>query len=122
MALHTCLTNHAQLKRTLNDKQRIILVAIDEEEVIGFIHGFVKDEAGTIVRNTVLMLDAMYVKEKNRNQGVGTSLVEEFRKWGKSVDAKFIDLTVLIDNYSAIELYKKQAFNPLKSHMRSVLE
>lgn len=107
---------------TLDNEQLVTFVAMQGEEVIGFIHGFVKDEAGTFVNNTVIVLDAMYVKEKNRKQGIGTALIEEFKKWGKSVDAKFIDLKVLVDNSSAIELYKKHSFTPLKSYMRSTLE
>ncbi len=107
---------------TLDDEHRITFAAIQGDEVIGFIHGFVKDEAGTFVNNTVILLDAMYVKEKNRKHGVGTALIEEFKKWGKSIDAKYIDLTVLVDNDSAVELYRKNAFIPLKTHMRSVLE
>lgn len=107
---------------TLDNKQRITFAAIDGEEVMGFIHGYVKDEAGICVNDTVILLDAMYVKEKYRKHGVGTALIEEFKKWGKSIDAKFIDLTVLDDNYSAIKLYKKHAFTPLKSYMRSVLK
>lgn len=106
---------------TLENEQRITLAAIDNDEVIGFLHGFVKDEADTYVNNTVITLDAMFVKEKNRKQGIGTLLIEEFKKWGKSIDAKFIDLTVLNDNYSAIALYKKHAFIPFKSYMRSEL-
>lgn len=107
---------------TLDNEQQVTFAAIEGEEVIGFIHGFVKDEAGTTVNDTVILLDAMYVKEKNRRHGVGTALIEEFKKWGKSVNAKFIDLTVLDDNHSAIELYKKHAFVPLKSYMRSLLK
>ncbi len=106
---------------TLANEQRITYAAIMEEELIGFIHGFIKDEAGTYVNDTVLCLDAMYVKEKYRKNGVGTSLMEEFKRWGKSVHAKFMDVTVLNDNHPAIEMYKKHGFIPIKSYMRSEL-
>lgn len=106
---------------TLDNKHRVTFAAIEQGEAIGFIHGFIKDEAGTSVNDTVITLDAMYVKDKNRGFGIGTALIEEFKKWGKSADAKYIDLTVLVDNCSAIELYKKQGFIPLKSYMRSAL-
>ncbi|GKX65352.1 GNAT family N-acetyltransferase [Inconstantimicrobium mannanitabidum] len=107
---------------TLDNEQLITFAAIDEGEAIGFIHGFIKDQAGTYVNETVVMLDAMYVKDKSRKQGVGTALIEEFKKWGKSVHAKYIDLTVLIDNSSGIELYKKHGFIPLKSYMRNEIK
>lgn len=107
---------------TLDNKQRVTFAAIEQGETMGFIHGFIKDEAGSFVNNTVVTLDAMYVKDKNRGIGIGTALIEEFKKWGKSANAKYMDLTVLVDNCSAIELYKKQGFTPLKNYMRSTLK
>ncbi|MPM48068.1 hypothetical protein SDC9_94790 [bioreactor metagenome] len=104
---------------TLDDNKRATFVAIEEENVLGFIHGYIKEEAGTTVNDTVVVLDALYVKENNRNKGIGTSLIDEFKKWSKSLEAKYIDLSVLINNNSAIELYKKHGFKPLKSYMRA---
>lgn len=104
---------------TLDDNKRVTFVAIEEENVLGFIHGYIKEEAGTTVNDTVVVLDALYVKENNRNKGIGTSLIDEFKKWSKALEAKYIDLLVLINNNSAIELYKKHGFKPLKSYMRA---
>lgn len=58
----------------------------------------------------------MYVKDKNRGLGIGIALIEEFKRWCKSVNAKYIDLTVLVDNFSAIELYRKQGVIALKNY------
>lgn len=107
---------------TIDNKNRVTFAAIVEGEVIGFIHGFIKEEAGTGVNDTVIMLDAMYVKTNNRKQGVGTALVEELKKWSKDVGAKYIDLTVLVDNCSTVELYRKYGFISLKSYMRHELK
>lgn len=113
---------HDWYSTTLDDERRITFAAIQKEAVIGFVHGFILAEAGTSVNETVIVLDALYVNEKNRKHGVGTALIEEFMKWGKSVDAKFVELKVLVGNNSAIEFYKKHTFTPLKSYMRSVLK
>lgn len=107
---------------TLDNPNRVTFVAVEGEEIIGFIHGFIKDKAGTTVNNTVIVLDAMYVKEERRNQGVGTELINEFKNWSRSVNGKYIDLTALNNNFSAIELYKGQGFEPLKSYMRCTIE
>lgn len=107
---------------TIDNKHRVTFAAILEGEAIGFIHGFVKEEAGNCVNDTVVMLDAMYVKTNNRNQGVGTVLIGELKKWSKDVGAKYIDLTVLVDNCSAVELYRKHGFAALKSYMRYELK
>lgn len=107
---------------TLNDKNRVTFAAVEGEKAVGFIHGFIKDEAGVTVNDTVLMLDAVYVKDENRGKGIAKALISEFKKWGKTVNAKYIDLTVLNDNYKAIGLYEKLGFKPLKSYMRNKLE
>lgn len=107
---------------TLENKYRITFAAVEGDEAFGFIHGFIKEEAGTTVNDTVIMLDAMYVNERSRGLGIGTALIEEFKSWGKSVNAKYIDLTVLTDNLSANTLYKSKGFTPLKSYMRCILE
>lgn len=107
---------------TLDDKNRVTFAAVEEEKSVGFIHGFVKDEAGVTVNTTVLMLDAIYVNAQNRGKGIAKALIKEFKKWGKAVNAKYIDLTVLDDNYKAIELYEKLGFIPLKTYMRNKLE
>ena len=64
---------------TLDNEQLVTFVAMQGEEVIGFIHGFVKDEAGTFVNNTVIVLDAMYVKEKTENRVLELRLLKSLR-------------------------------------------
>lgn len=107
---------------TINNKHRVTFAAIVEGEAIGFIHGLIKEEAGTVVNDTVVKLDALYVKNNNRKQGVGTALIEKFKKWSKEVGAKYIDLSVLVDNCSTVELYRKNGFIPLESYMRHELK
>lgn len=107
---------------TLDDKNRVTFAAVEGKKAVGFIHGFIKDEAGVTVNGTVLMLDTVYVDAANRGKGIAKVLINELKKWGKTVDAKYIDLTVLNDNYKAIGLYKKLGFVPLKTYMRSKLE
>lgn len=107
---------------TLNDENRVTFAAVEEEKAVGFIHGFIKDEAGVTVNDTVIMLDAVYVKDENRRKGIAKSLISKLKKWGKAVNAGYIDLTVLNDNYKAIELYEKLGFIPVKTYMRSKLE
>lgn len=107
---------------TIDNKNRVTFVATVEGEAIGFIHGFIKEEAGIVVNHTVVKLDALYVKSKNRKQGVGTALIEKFKKWSNEIGAKYIDLSVLVDNHSTVELYRKNGFVPLESYMRCELK
>jgi len=103
---------------TLGDKNKVTFAAVEEEKAVGFIHGFIKDEAGVTVNDTVLMLDAVFVNTENRGRGIAKALIDELKKWGKAVNAGYIDLTVLNDNYKAIRLYEKLGFVPVKTYMR----
>lgn len=107
---------------TLSDKNRATFATVEGEKAVGFIHGFIKEEAGVTVNNTVLILDAVYVNAENRRKGIAKTLIDEFKKWGKTVNAGYIDLTVLNDNCKAIKLYEKLGFIPVKTYMRSKLE
>lgn len=103
---------------TLGDKNKVTFAAVEEEKAVGFIHGFIKDKAGVTVNDTVLMLDAVFVNTENRGRGIAKALIDELKKWGKTVNAKYIDVGALNDNYKAIGLYEKLGFAPLKTYMR----
>jgi len=106
---------------TLEDEQRVTFAAMENEEAVGFAHGFVLAEGGTSVRDTVVVLDALYVKAPYRKQGAGTALAEAFMQWGKACGAKFAELKVYTDNHTAIAFYQKHAFTPVKQYMRKAL-
>lgn len=106
---------------TLEDMNRVTYAMVEENKVVGFVHGYIKDIAGGMVDETVALLDALYVIPRYCSQGIGKLLVERFEKWGKLKGATFIDLSVLSDNKVAFNLYKKKGYIPLKSYLRKKL-
>ena len=97
---------------TLEDTNRVTYAMVEGNNVIGFIHGYIKDVAGGMVDETVALLDAMYVTPRYRNQGIAKCLVESFEKWARLKGVTFIDLSVLNDNEIAFNLYKKSGYIP----------
>ena len=84
-----------------------------KDKYVGYIYGFVKDN-GDAYLDKVTELDAMFVEEKYRNKGIGTTLIKKFQDWSKEKGVKYIELKVCNDNEGAISLYKKNLFKPTK--------
>ena len=63
------------------------------------------------------MIDAMFVDFQYRHLGIGTKLIDEFKKWSKEQKAKFIELKVCQKNSKAIHLYKKNKCKEIKTIM-----
>ena len=105
---------------TLDDDERITFVAKEGEKVIGFIHGFIKDKAGITVKDTVVMLEAIFVLEEYRRKGIGKELIKVFKEWSILKGAKYIDLNVLNDNYAAMKLYEESGLLKFKTQMRGL--
>lgn len=91
-----------------------------KDKYVGYIYGFLKD-SGDAYLDKVTELDAMFVEEKYRNKGIGTSLIKKFQDWSKEKGAKYIELKVCNGNESAIYLYKKNLFKSIKTIMNCEL-
>ncbi|AGB39571.1 GNAT family N-acetyltransferase [Natronococcus occultus] len=61
-----------ELERALSEPGTAVLVAEDDDEIVGFTHGVVQGEEGDVLR--------MYVHPDNQREGVGTALHERLRK------------------------------------------
>ncbi len=96
-----------------NSANQFLYFAKVKDRYVGYIYGFVEDN-GDAYLDKVTELDAMFVEEKYRNKGIGTSLIKKFQEWSKEKEAKYIELKVCNGNESAIALYKKNLFESIK--------
>lgn len=92
----------------------ISFVAEVDNKLIGYLYGYIKNEGDTCIELTS-KLDALYIKEEYRGQGIAKSLINKFKSWSKSKNVKFIEVQVLNDNTNAKTLYTKKDFLPFKS-------
>lgn len=90
-----------------------LLVAKQDENVLGYLYGYIQNN-GDAKLEKVSFLDALYVEEDVRQNKIGEKLIEEFKKWSRDVDAKYIELKVCKDNEKAVNLYKKKGFDETK--------
>lgn len=110
-----CVVTCLYEKLVLSDNN-CILVAEYEDRIIGYLYGYIED-IGDAYINSKAQLEAMFVDEKYRNIGIGTMLINDFKKWLKSKNVKYLELKVCNDNKSAIFLYNKSGFKNIKSIM-----
>ena len=95
-----------------------MICVLCDNDIIGFIYGFLKHEKGEFAKENVGFIDAIYVKNEYRKQGIASQLVEEFYKWCKSKDVKYVEVSSYIKNDDACNLYKKFGFETTSYYMR----
>ena len=96
-------------------KNSVILFAYVDKKIAGYTYGILEDTQTYI--NKKLLIDALYVEEEFRNNGVATSLINAVEEWGKEQGAKVEELTVCKENEKAFNLYKKFGFDTIVYRM-----
>ncbi|MCR5145832.1 MAG: GNAT family N-acetyltransferase, partial [Clostridia bacterium] len=93
----------------IENENMCILVAKENENYMGYIYGFIQ-ENGNLFNNKIAQLDALFVKEQYRGNGIAKSLMKEFINWSKEKGATYVELSVCKDNTNAISLYEDEGF------------
>lgn len=106
-------------QRFINDDNRIILVYEIDSKVVGYIYGYI-DLSPVNIRPEAI-LDALYVEESYRTNGIATELIDEFINWVKSKDAISIEVSVLLENNKAINLYLKNRFKKYSERLKLMI-
>ncbi|MGD6832870.1 N-acetyltransferase family protein [Sutcliffiella halmapala] len=89
-----------------NDHSSTILVAVDGEELIGYLMAI----GSTTQRTAHSVYLVVGVSEAARGKGVGTGLFRKLEEWAKNRNVHRLELTVMVHNEAAINLYKKMGF------------
>jgi len=91
--------------RMLRDPRYYIMVALDQDTVIGYLNGF-------LLSSKEALLQTLYVNKEYRKKGVGTHLVESFFDWGKQRGCDSYKVTAYASNVRAVKFYQKFGFCP----------
>ena len=82
------------------------------EDMIAFAHCAIRNEyVDGADSNNAGYLEAVYVKEKFRNLGIASHLIERCEIWAKSKGCKQFESDCEVNNLSSINLHKKYGFN-----------
>lgn len=107
-------------EKFVDNDNEIILVARDNDIILGYVYGFIQDN-GNLFNNKIAQLDALFVKEQYRGNGIARSLMKEFINWAKKEEVTYIELSVCKDNTNAINLYENEGFSIDKICLRKEL-
>ena len=105
----------------VNDVDKCLLVAEEDNKIIGYLYGFKKEKDPVCEKNEYL-LDALYVTQEYRNKNVASMLINEFKSWCLNEGATCISVKVCSENKTAKELYKKKSFKTFAEIMMMELK
>lgn len=95
---------------TLN--QSVILIAVKENNIVGFIQ-FYPLFSSVGLQKTWLLND-VYVPERERKQGIAKQLLNAAKLFGKETGAGWLLLQTANDNYIAQIVYEKNGWEPME--------
>lgn len=100
------------LASKINRPDRVILVAEDEGEIIGFIMGVARYyEYAT--SNLVGTCEHLYVYPEHRNKDIAFKLVTTLENIGKAMGCKEIEFITKFDD-KLIKIYERKGFKPVE--------
>ncbi len=102
------------LQQRLDNNESVIFVALsdDTDKPIGFTQLYPKYSSVQVVKNWIL--NDLYVDEIYRKQGCGEKLIQTAMDFATQNDAKFVELSTAVDNYTAQKLYEQIGFKKLE--------
>lgn len=103
-----------------NKDYNLLICAKNNDIIVGFIYGFLKEQVGQLLYENVGLIDALYVRDNYRKQGIATNLINEFYKWCDLKDIKYIEIGSFVENKDAYKLYKKLGFEVVSYRMKKI--
>lgn len=88
------------------DGNDLCFLAVDGSEIIGYITA----QIGNVKREKHSAYIVVGIREKYRNQGIGTEFFKKLNEWAEEKKLVRLELTVLCTNKIALNLYKKNGF------------
>lgn len=90
-------------------KNEIVFVAQIEEKIVGYLAGSICEEISYITESFA-ELDNMCIDDEYRRFGIGTLLMDVFKKYCKEKNMQNIKVTASAKNSRAIQFYMKNGF------------
>ena len=102
----------AQLETILNSDSQIMLVAEDDEKVIGFAHVVLsKAKAFSCLKpQSNIYLQDLVVTSSYRSKGIGTQLLEVAKTYGRENKVDFFRTQVFPMNKDGLRFYERNGF------------
>ncbi|UNK31095.1 GNAT family N-acetyltransferase (plasmid) [Bacillus sp. N5-665] len=107
------------IRKTINEKDSDILIAeIDNGTVVFLlIQELITPSYKCLVEHKYAFITDIIVGTKYQNQGIGSALLLEAKKWAENRNLDYLELNVLSENTGAITLYEKQGFKDVRHNL-----
>ena len=94
----------------LNNNESVIFVALadNKSKPVGFTQLYPNYSSVRAIKNWTL--NDLYVDKDYRKQGIGEELINAAMKYAQNNNAKFVELSTAVDNYTAQSVYEKIGF------------
>lgn len=97
------------LRKNLENKDIYCLVAVIDDEIVGFIDGEIQDKY--FYKEKVAYIGHLCVAQNYRNRGIAQRLLNEFEVFVKNKGASFVKLNAFPKNKLAVQFYLKNGFS-----------
>ncbi|OGK31125.1 hypothetical protein A3F29_00650 [Candidatus Roizmanbacteria bacterium RIFCSPHIGHO2_12_FULL_33_9] len=107
-------------KNAIKSKEYFCYIAEKDEKEIGYLIGLIRNFSYRA--NKSGEIENMGVSLKYRGKGVGSKLVDEFKKWCKKRRVNFIKVSTYFYYQKGITFYKKQGMKPLDVTLEGLIK
>jgi GNAT superfamily N-acetyltransferase len=104
----------------LDADNRILFVAVEDEQFIGHISGNEVDEPPIYARDSRVHIDGLYVKQQHRRSGVASRLLERIEAWARERGCEYLGVAAHKDNDGARQLYETEFNLKFLSYRRAI--
>jgi GNAT superfamily N-acetyltransferase len=101
----------AKYREAMSTKNAVVLVAEDEDEVVGMAYGEVRVPS-RFSDERALELSGVVVRAGYRGRGVGRALVKEAARFALDIDVDWIELKTFAPNQGAMTFWEDLGFTP----------
>ena len=112
-----------ELERLLLDEKRPIMVAKNEERMLGYVFCIIKETQNDNILQDMktLYIDDLCVDESERGGGIGKALYEHVKAYAKELGCYNLTLNVWECNEGAKRFYERMGLVPRNTLMETVL-
>jgi ribosomal protein S18 acetylase RimI-like enzyme len=97
------------IQRRLDNNESVIFIALNSDQSpVGFTQLYPTYSSVRMVKNWIL--NDLYVEKEYRKQGIGEKLIQTAMNFASENNAKFVQLSTAVDNYTAQSLYEQIGF------------
>lgn len=108
--------------RALGDRGRVVLIAQQGGNVVGFVMGAVENHPDDLLCAPYLTVQYLCVGEKSRRAGIGRSLMQAIEDWAADKRLSTLELTVWDNNAPAKVLFHSLGYLSLEVRMAKRIE